>query len=158
MCLIDLAFIAFLLTFFGVKRLRLNIHHFYFLFFCRYYPDWQEMCDTLDMNTHLPKPVKEEKEPEKVEQKEEEKKEEEKEKVMLEGVDLHCCDPIEWHRKRCVNSWVFHILRSFFCVYSSGWRREREREGSRWKENGNGSGWKTQGNQVKSLLERKEIY
>ena len=39
------------------------------------------MCDTLDMNTHLPKPVKEEKEPEKVEQKEEEKKEEEKEKV-----------------------------------------------------------------------------
>jgi len=47
----------------------------------KYYPDWQEMCDTLDMNTHLPKPVKEEKEPEKVEQKEEEKKEEEKEKV-----------------------------------------------------------------------------
>ena len=47
----------------------------------RYYPDWQEMCDTLDMNTHIPKPVKEEKEPEKVEQKEEEKKEEDKEKV-----------------------------------------------------------------------------
>ena len=39
------------------------------------------MCDTLDMNTHIPKPVKEEKEPEKVEQKEEEKKEEDKEKV-----------------------------------------------------------------------------
>ncbi len=39
------------------------------------------MCDTLDMNTHLPKPVKEEKETEKVEQKEEEKKEEDKEKV-----------------------------------------------------------------------------
>jgi hypothetical protein len=35
------------------------------------------------MNTHLPKPVKEEKEPEKVEQKEEEKKEEEKEKVRF---------------------------------------------------------------------------
>jgi len=52
------------------------------LFFTlRYYPDWQEMCDTLDMNTHLPKPVKEEKETEKVEQKEEEKKEEDKEKV-----------------------------------------------------------------------------
>ncbi len=47
----------------------------------RYYPDWQEMCDTLDMNTHIPKPVKEEKEAEKVEQKEEEKKEEDKEKV-----------------------------------------------------------------------------
>lgn len=42
------------------------------------------MCDTLDMNTHIPKPVKEEKEPEKVEQqKEEEKKEEDKEKVLL---------------------------------------------------------------------------
>lgn len=39
------------------------------------------MCDTLDMNTHIPKPVKEEKEPEKTEQKEEEKKEEDKEKV-----------------------------------------------------------------------------
>lgn len=50
--------------------------------FPRYYPDWQEMCDTLDMNTHLPKPVKEEPEPEKAEQKEEEKKEEEKEKVL----------------------------------------------------------------------------
>ncbi|XP_046635157.1 failed axon connections-like [Daphnia pulicaria] len=47
----------------------------------KYYPDWQEMCDTLDMNTHIPKPVKEEKEAEKVEQKEEEKKEEDKEKV-----------------------------------------------------------------------------
>lgn len=47
----------------------------------KYYPDWQEMCDTLDMNTHLPKPVKEEPEPEKAEQKEEEKKEEEKEKA-----------------------------------------------------------------------------
>jgi len=47
----------------------------------KYYPDWQEMCDTLEMNTHIPKPVKEEKEPEKVEQKDEEKKEEEKEKV-----------------------------------------------------------------------------
>jgi hypothetical protein len=42
------------------------------------------MCDTLDMNTHLPKPVKEEKEPEKTEQKEEEKKEEDKEKVCVE--------------------------------------------------------------------------
>lgn len=52
------------------------------IFYLRYYPDWQEMCDTLDMNTHIPKPVKEEKEPEKVEQqKEEEKKEEDKEKV-----------------------------------------------------------------------------
>ena len=50
----------------------------------RFYPDWQEMCDTLDMNTHLPKPVKEEKEPEKTEQKEEEKKEEDKEKVCVE--------------------------------------------------------------------------
>lgn len=47
----------------------------------KYFPDWQEICDTLDMNTHIPKPVKEEKEPEKVEQKEDEKKEEEKEKV-----------------------------------------------------------------------------
>lgn len=51
----------------------------------KYYPDWQEMCDTLDMNTHIPKPVKEEKEPEKaaepVKNAEEEKKEEDKEKV-----------------------------------------------------------------------------
>ena len=47
----------------------------------RYYPDWEEMCRTLDMNTHIPKPVVEEKEAEKVEQKEEEKKEEDKEKV-----------------------------------------------------------------------------
>lgn len=43
------------------------------------------MCDTLDMNTHIPKPVKEEKEPEKaaepVKNAEEEKKEEDKEKV-----------------------------------------------------------------------------
>lgn len=41
------------------------------------------MCDTLDMNTHIPKPVIEEKEPEKVEQKEEDKKEEDKEKVSI---------------------------------------------------------------------------
>ena len=129
MCFIDLAFIVFLFIFFGVKRLRLNIHHFYFLLSRRYYPDWQEMCDTLDMNTHLPKPVKEEKEPEKVEQKEEEKKEEEKEKVMLEGIDLHCCDPIEWHRKRCVNSWVFHILRSLFvCILQAEDEKEKEKE------------------------------
>ncbi|XP_057371542.1 failed axon connections-like [Daphnia carinata] len=47
----------------------------------KYYPDWQEMCDTLDMNTHIPKPVIEEKEPEKNEQKEEDKKEEDKEKA-----------------------------------------------------------------------------
>lgn len=47
----------------------------------RYYPDWNDMCETLDMNTHLPKPVKEEKEPEKTEEKEE-KKEDEKEKVL----------------------------------------------------------------------------
>lgn len=54
----------------------------------KYYPDWEEMCRTLDMNTHIPKPVVEEKEAEKEkeevkekEQKEEEKKEEEKEKV-----------------------------------------------------------------------------
>jgi len=47
----------------------------------KYYPDWEEMCRTLDMNTHIPKPVVEEKEAEKVEQKEEEKKEEDKEKV-----------------------------------------------------------------------------
>lgn len=52
-----------------------------FFFPLRYYPDWQEMCDTLDMNTHIPKPVIEEKEPEKIEQKEEDKKEEDKEKV-----------------------------------------------------------------------------
>jgi len=48
----------------------------------KYYPDWEELCRTLDMNTHIPKPVVEEKEPEKVEEKkEEEKKEEDKEKV-----------------------------------------------------------------------------
>lgn len=46
------------------------------------------MCDTLDMNTHLPKPVKEEKEPEKAAEQqpknaEEDKKEEDKEKVGL---------------------------------------------------------------------------
>jgi len=58
------------------------------------------MCDTLDMNTHLPKPVKEEKEPEKVEQKEEEKKEEEKEKVpFFEVVNLKprlCMHTLTW--------------------------------------------------------------
>ena len=46
------------------------------------------MCDTLDMNTHIPKPVKEEKEPEKaaepVKNAEEEKKEEDKEKVKTQ--------------------------------------------------------------------------
>jgi len=47
----------------------------------KYYPDWDEMCKTLDMNTHLPKPVPEEKEAEKTEQKEDEKKEEDKEKI-----------------------------------------------------------------------------
>jgi glutathione S-transferase len=47
----------------------------------KYFPDWEEMCRTLDLNTHIPKPVVEEKEPENVEQKEEEKKEEDKEKV-----------------------------------------------------------------------------
>lgn len=40
----------------------------------RFFPDWQEMCTTLDMNTHIPKPVTEEP------QKEEEEKEKEKEK------------------------------------------------------------------------------
>ncbi|CAG0879610.1 unnamed protein product [Darwinula stevensoni] len=56
----------------------------------RYYPDWDEMCKTLDLNTHLPKPPpeekeekedkdkKEEKKEEKADEKEEEKKEEEK--------------------------------------------------------------------------------
>ncbi|CAG0892145.1 unnamed protein product [Cyprideis torosa] len=37
----------------------------------RFYPDWKEMCETLDLNTHKPKPPPEEK-------KEEEKKEEDK--------------------------------------------------------------------------------
>lgn len=61
-----------------------------FIFPSRYYPDWQEICDTLDMNTHIPKPVKEEKEPEKAaapadqpKNAEEDKKEEEKEKVFV---------------------------------------------------------------------------
>lgn len=40
------------------------------------------------MNTHIPKPVVEEKEPEKVEQKEEEKKEEDKEKVAKSKLPL----------------------------------------------------------------------
>lgn len=63
----------------------------------RYYPDWNDMCETLDMNTHLPKPVKEEKEPEKMEEKEE-KKEDEKEKVLsfltrISGASIHCVWP-----------------------------------------------------------------
>lgn len=44
----------------------------------RFFPDWQEMCTTLDMNTHIPKPVTEEP------QKEEEEKEKEKEKEKEE--------------------------------------------------------------------------
>merc|ERR1712136_73281 len=50
----------------------------------KYYPDWDEMCRTLDMNTHIPKPVVEEKEPEKEEKKEEEKKEEDEEEKEKE--------------------------------------------------------------------------
>merc|ERR1711874_510105 len=47
----------------------------------RAFPDWNEMCENLDLNSHLPKPPKEEaKEEEKKEEtKEEEKKEETKE-------------------------------------------------------------------------------
>lgn len=49
----------------------------------KYFPDWQEMCQTLDLNTHLPKPVKEEVKEEKSDKiaDEPEKKEEDKEKV-----------------------------------------------------------------------------
>merc|ERR1711976_218859 len=50
------------------------------------FPDWDEMCENLDLNSHLPKPPKEEekkeeetKESKKEETKEEEKKEESKE-------------------------------------------------------------------------------
>ena len=61
----------------------------YLLFLLRYYPDWEELCRTLDMNTHIPKPVVEEKEPEKVEEKkEEEKKEEDKEKVRVDSLTV----------------------------------------------------------------------
>lgn len=50
----------------------------------RAFPDWDEMLNTLDLNTHLPKPPpeeekKEEEEPVKEEAKKEEKKDEEKE-------------------------------------------------------------------------------
>ena len=50
---------------------------------CRYFPDWEEMCQTLDLNTHLPKPVKEEVKEEKSDKiaDEPDKKEEDKEKV-----------------------------------------------------------------------------
>ena len=92
------------------------------------------MCDTLDMNTHIPKPVKEEKEPEKVEQKEEEKKEEDKEKVW------------KWHYIQLETLCLMMPL-SFFAKSGRGWKGEGE--GSRRKKTGDGSGWETQGNQVK---------
>lgn len=49
----------------------------------RYWPDWEEMCKSLDLNTHLPKKVEEvveEKKEEKEEKKDEEKKDEKEEK------------------------------------------------------------------------------
>lgn len=44
----------------------------------RAFPDWEEMCTTLDLNSHLPKPPPEEKTEEQGEKKEEKTKEEEK--------------------------------------------------------------------------------
>lgn len=45
----------------------------------RCFPDWDEICNTLDMNTHLPKPPKEENKESKEEKKETEKSKEGKE-------------------------------------------------------------------------------
>ena len=45
------------------------------------FPDWEEMCSTLDLNSHLPKPPPEEK---KEEEKKEEVKDEKKEEVKEE--------------------------------------------------------------------------
>lgn len=48
------------------------------------FPDWDEMCSTLDLNSHLPKPPPEEKVEEKKEEAKEEKKEEAKEEKKEE--------------------------------------------------------------------------
>lgn len=45
----------------------------------KYYPDWKEMCESLDLNSHLPKPPPKEKE-EKKEKEDKKEKEKEKEK------------------------------------------------------------------------------
>merc|ERR1712142_1022034 len=50
----------------------------------RAFPDWNEMCENLDLNSHLPKPPPKEKKEEKEEEKKEEAKEEEKKEETKE--------------------------------------------------------------------------
>ena len=61
---------------------------------CRCFPDWEDICTTLDLNSHLPKPPPEEKETkgkdeEKKAEKEGDNDNDEKEKVILNPIYLN---------------------------------------------------------------------
>ena len=59
-----------------------NFDYFSCLCVYRCFPDWDDICKTLDMNAHIPKPVAEEKE---VKSKDEEKKAEKEGDKIVDG-------------------------------------------------------------------------